>query len=212
MKIIRLAAAVVCCASITFAETTLELLKQRAEAGDATAQTFLGMAYHHGYGVVRDQESAKQWFSRAADQGDAFAAKQRDYSAGLRAMSPENIQKKIEQASSAAFEGWVALDELVSSRDRYIGKVIELNFSAVPVTGGSPVGTLYMYIREPQADRDASVDRLYLCGEGALNWKLGIDKKSYSSSSSVCALVEKDGLIALGVHHRTTESGNEYKW
>ena len=95
MKIINLVAVLVCCSSIVSAETTIEMLKQKAEAGDATAQTFIGMAYHYGYGVAIDQEVAQTWFSKAAAQGAAFAAKQRDAAANLRSMSPEKIKKKI---------------------------------------------------------------------------------------------------------------------
>jgi len=212
MKIARLSAVLIFCSSIVSAQTTIELIKQRAEAGDVTAQTFLGLAYHLGYGVALDQDVAQKWFSRAADQGDVFAVKQRDFAAGLRWMAPEKIQKKIEQASSAEYAGQIAFDELVSNREQYLGKVIELNFSAVPVAGGSPVGTIYMYIRDPQSDRDAAADRLYLYGENALSWKSGIAQKSYDSSSTVYALVEKDGLIAVGAHHRETDGGQEYKW
>ena len=212
MKAMRLATVLIFCASIVSAQTTIELIKQRAEAGDVTAQTFLGLAYHLGYGVAIDQDAAQQWFSRAADKGDVFAVKQRDYASGLRWMSPEKIQKKIEQAPSASYAGQVAFDELASNREQYIGKVIELNFSAVPVSSGSPVGTTYMYVRDPQADRNASTDRLYLSGEDAMSWKLEVAQKSYDASSIVYALVEKDGLIAVGAHHRETDDGQEYKW
>ncbi|MFA6173273.1 MAG: hypothetical protein WC701_06255 [Kiritimatiellales bacterium] len=212
MKVSNLAAVLVFCSSIASAQTTIELIKQRAEAGDVTAQTFLGLAYHLGYGVALDQDAAQQWFSRAAGQGDAFAVKQRDYAAGLRWMAPEKIQQKIDQAASLPYEGQIAFDELASNRDQYIGKVIELNFSAVPVAGGSPVGTSFMYVRDPQSDTGAAVDRLYFCGEGALNWKLEVDKKSYDSSITVYALVAKDGLIAVGDHHREADGGHEYKW
>lgn len=44
------------------AETTLEILQQRAEAGDAAAQTFLGMAYFYGYNVTADPAKAQLWF------------------------------------------------------------------------------------------------------------------------------------------------------
>ena len=127
-------------------------------------------------------------------------------------MTPEKLQQKIDQAAALPYEGQVAFDELASNRDEYIGKVIELNFSAVPVAGGTPAGTSFMYVRDPQSDTDAAVDRLYFCGEGALNWKLEVDKKSYDSSSIVYASVEKDGLIALGSHHRETEKGHAYDW
>lgn len=212
MKIARLIAALIFCSSIVSAQTTIELIKQRAEAGDITAQTFLGLAYHLGYGVALDQDAAQKWFSRAADQGDTFAVKQRDFAAGLRWMAPEKIQQKIDQAKSLPYEGQIAFDELFSNRDQYVGKVIELNFSAVPVAGGSPVGTTYMYIRDPQSDRDAAADRLYLHGEDALSWKSEIAQKSYDSTSTVYALVEKDGLIAVGAHHREADGGHEYKW
>lgn len=212
MKIISLAVVLVCCSSIVSAETTIEMLKQKAEAGDATAQTFIGMAYHYGCGVAIDQEVAQTWLSKAADQGDAFAAKERDAAASLRSVSPEKMKKKIEKAVSVPYAGEVAFDDLFSNRDDYVGKVIEINFTAIPVTEGASYGTPYMYIREVTSEADASVDKLYLCGEDALNWQLEINKKSYTASSTVYALVEKDGLIAVGSRHRETDNGQEYKW
>jgi hypothetical protein len=212
MRAVKLIFVVVFCSSVAFAETTLDLLKQRADAGDAAAQTFLGMAYHYGYGVASDQDAALKWFSRAADQGDAFAAKRRDDSAGLRFVSPDKLQKKIEQASSASYEGHVSFGELVSNRELYTGKAVELDFTALPISGGTPNGAPYIYIREPLADSAAAVDRLYLCGESASAWKLELDKKTYGSSSTAYVLVEKDGLIALGTRQRQTDTGYEYKW
>lgn len=51
----------------------LESLRQRAEQGDARAQSSLGMAYFLGQGAVqRDDPEAFRWFRKAADQGDAL--------------------------------------------------------------------------------------------------------------------------------------------
>jgi TPR repeat protein len=207
------------------AETTLELIQQRAEAGDVQAQTFLGMAYFYGCNVAADPAKAQTWFTKAAEQGDEFAAKRRDLfgqtvrttvrtSTDLRSVPAEELQKKIEQAGSAPYEGTVNFDELAINRNQYVGKVIELRFTTLTVVGGPSDGNPYIYVRDPRSygSQGGSSDRLYLCGEEALKWKLDVDKKSPGIASTICALVEKEGLIALGVRKRKTDSGYTYSW
>jgi hypothetical protein len=47
------------------------LLEPRANAGDPTAQLFMGDLYKNGRGVPKDEEAAYAWTRMAADQGDA---------------------------------------------------------------------------------------------------------------------------------------------
>ena len=49
------------------------LLLQRAEAGDPTAQSFLGYQYQYGLGVPKSYEEAAHWYHRAADQDEPSA-------------------------------------------------------------------------------------------------------------------------------------------
>jgi hypothetical protein len=53
--------------------TKLESLQQRAEQGDAEAQSNLGDAYRRGQGVPQDYAQAVAWFRQAAEQGHANA-------------------------------------------------------------------------------------------------------------------------------------------
>lgn len=221
MKIVNLAAVFVFSSSIGFAETTLEILQQRAVNGDATAQTLMGLMTYYGYQVPRDTNEAEVWFQRAADQGDTYAGSRitknvrpvSSVSSGLRALSLTEFEKKVAQAASAPYEGEVTFDELVLNRDKYIGKVIELSFTTIVTIGGPTDGIPYIYVRDPRADsQGGSSDKLYLCGENAMKWKIEVGKKYHGTTSTVCALVEKDGLIALGVRQRETDAGREYKW
>lgn len=210
------------CVLTVSAGTTLELLQQRAEAGDATAQTFLGLAYFYGSSVPADPAKAQLWFSKAAEQGDEFAAKrmalwgQSDrttvrISSDLRSMPADELQKKTEQAASAPYAGDITFDELVLHRDQYIGKVIELDFTTVSVIGGA---TPYIYVRDPRSSsgQSGSSDKLYLCGESALKWRLAIDRKPPGTVSTICTLVEKDGLIAVGSRKSKNADGYTYSW
>ncbi len=52
--------------------TVLRLLRPLADAGDAWAQTSLGVLYALGRGVAKDQGEAVKWFRKAAEQGDAY--------------------------------------------------------------------------------------------------------------------------------------------
>ena len=48
-------------------------LRARAEAGDADAQTNLGVMYANGDGVPEDYTEAAAWYRKAAEQGHADA-------------------------------------------------------------------------------------------------------------------------------------------
>ena len=51
----------------------LQYLKPKADQGMAEAQSLLGVIYHQGQGVTRNDSEAVKWFRKAADQGDAQA-------------------------------------------------------------------------------------------------------------------------------------------
>jgi len=53
--------------------TSLRSLRKLADRGDADAQWQMGVLYHNGEGVPRDDEQAMQWFLRAAEQGHVIA-------------------------------------------------------------------------------------------------------------------------------------------
>jgi len=50
-----------------------EVIKAKAEKGDAIAQFNLGVSYANGQGVPQDRAEAVKWYRKAADQGDANA-------------------------------------------------------------------------------------------------------------------------------------------
>lgn len=52
---------------------SFEDARQRAEAGDAAAQNYLGAAYLAGADVDPDPAKALHWFAAAAEQGNALA-------------------------------------------------------------------------------------------------------------------------------------------
>ncbi len=50
-----------------------KLYKAAAKRGHASAQNWLGYAYQHGHGVIKDYSTAADWYKNAADQGLADA-------------------------------------------------------------------------------------------------------------------------------------------
>jgi TPR repeat protein len=44
-----------------------------AEQGNASAQSNLGLMYEHGNGVVQNNNTAANWYTLAAEQGDVVA-------------------------------------------------------------------------------------------------------------------------------------------
>lgn len=53
--------------------TELDILKTRAESGDAAAQLSLAIALRDGKGIAKNDAEAMQWAHKAADQGNAEA-------------------------------------------------------------------------------------------------------------------------------------------
>ena len=47
--------------------------QEAADQGNAFAQTELGVAYHNGHGVARNDPAALSWIQKAANQGLALA-------------------------------------------------------------------------------------------------------------------------------------------
>lgn len=56
-----------------YATMPIQDLAKAAQAGQASAQFFLGNRYKHGQGLKQDQAQAFVWFKKAADQGVASA-------------------------------------------------------------------------------------------------------------------------------------------
>ncbi len=224
MKLIQLIAILALCSYRVSAETTVEMIKQRAESGDAVAQSLMGLMYTYGYKVPRDSNLSDEWYQRAADQGDSFAQDRVRLSSSsgkvksstrvtssfsLLYMPEDELKKRIAEASSAEFSGNLDMDELILKRADYIGKVVELKFQATSVStmiGENP----YLYVHG--RNFGGGSDHLALCGQEALEWAMDISKKGYGVMSSVYALVEGKGLIALGSRKKKGDGGYIYSW
>jgi len=216
------------CFSPVFAETTVELIQQRAEAGDATAQTLMGLMTFYGYQVSRDADMSESWFQQAADQGDAFASgriamvKKRSSASSSTnsikskstyafSLSKEELEKKVSSASSAEYAGSIDMDNLVLKRADYVGKVIQIKFMASSINtkiGENP----YLHIYKTDNDYVGSFEYLMLCGQKALEWAVGISKQGYGATGTVYALVEDKNLVALGVRKSKIDDGYTYSW
>ena len=48
-------------------------LREKALAGDAEAQLFLGQSYQRGSGVEKDLDEAIKWLRKSAEQGNVYA-------------------------------------------------------------------------------------------------------------------------------------------
>jgi TPR repeat protein len=60
--------------AVSFADSSrLVETRIKAEHGDAEAQYNLGILYHDGQGVPRDDAEAVKWYRKAAEQGNALA-------------------------------------------------------------------------------------------------------------------------------------------
>jgi localization factor PodJL len=78
----------------------LENLRAQAQAGDVAAQLELGILYEYGFGMPEHMVPALAWYLRAADNGDAKAAKRRDE---LKAkLQPAEVDEARKQAAEFA--------------------------------------------------------------------------------------------------------------
>lgn len=212
MKLINYIVVFVFCSSIVSAETTLELLQQRAEAGDATAQTLMGFMTYYGYQTPRDIKASEGWYERAVDQGDPVAKKIIDmiknsseaaYIADrvhlnqvLYYLPDEELKIIIDESSVLDERVRVTMEMLTLNRKSYIGKIVEIEFNAGQVNvspGMNPYLTAY------GKSYEGGAANLILQGPLALKWAMCEARKGYGSVSKVLALVHKNGLIGLGV-------------
>ena len=60
-------------AQLDFSELDADSLKIYADAGNADAQSNLGVMYERGEGVRQDYTQARHWYEKAAKQGNAMA-------------------------------------------------------------------------------------------------------------------------------------------
>ncbi len=75
---------------------TIEGLRERARNGDANAQLALGVRYHDGHGVARDDVQAFKWFLKAAEQGNPRG----QYDVGLSYEDGLGVERDMSQAVS----------------------------------------------------------------------------------------------------------------
>ena len=87
------------------AQTDIQALKARAEAGDAFAQYNLGYAYDLGEGVPQNHVEAIRWWREAAEQGHAAA----QYNLGLAYFKgegvPQNFRMGVQWFTKAGEQG-----------------------------------------------------------------------------------------------------------
>lgn len=80
----------------------LEQLRQAAEAGKIDAQLELGILYEYGFRKPDHLVPALSWYLRAAESGDAAAARRRD--ALMAKLKPAEVEeaKRLAQAGPTA--------------------------------------------------------------------------------------------------------------
>ncbi len=102
---------------------SIEYLSRAAEGGLASAQAALGVAYHEGVGVDRDDSKAAQLYRQAADLGDADG----QMYLGEAYFEGYGVDKNFDQAfywiNKSADQG---LDEAIEFLNERYGKVLRL--------------------------------------------------------------------------------------
>ena len=81
-------------AAAGFAEDYFAETEKKAEAGDASAQNYLGAVYDNGVGRPQDSAKAVKWYRLAADQGIANA----QFNLGVMYNDGEGVPKDFAEA------------------------------------------------------------------------------------------------------------------
>lgn len=71
--LVVLVSGLICLPFMSYGQDDIASLRQKAEQGDAAAQTMLGACYAIGEGVPHDYKEAMKWYRLAAEQGNADA-------------------------------------------------------------------------------------------------------------------------------------------
>ena len=83
----------------------LKWYRKAAEQGIAQAQSNLGVMYENGKGVLQDTIAAHMWFNIAAANGNAKAAKGRDFIAKeLSSADIVEAQKRAKRCMSSGYK------------------------------------------------------------------------------------------------------------
>jgi uncharacterized protein len=88
-----------------FGESVAELRK-KAEAGNADAQTSLGVRYNIGKGVSKDYKEAVKWFRKAAEQGHAKAQAHLGWRYKYGGGVPQDDKEAVKWFRKAAEQGY----------------------------------------------------------------------------------------------------------
>lgn len=205
------------------AETTLEMLQQKVEEGDPTAQTLMGLMYEHGYIFGADSSKATSWYEKGKNGNDEFAAKRlKELSSSSRKTfsSSSDARKSRTKSSSKSTSiedlyakaclaelesGKVDLEDLKRDRSDYTGKVIKLDFYASNFSSSS---TSRIYIYDSNYNFTQYID--LPDDEDAIDWAIDCDKSG--SGDSIYVYVESSRLLALGTRKKKQGSAMSYSW
>lgn len=87
------------------AEQALAELMRQAEGGDVKAQYELGLTYHEGKGVPKDDSKAVMWWQKSAVLGNAEAQQKLGVALFSGEGVPEDVTKAVEWTRKAAQQG-----------------------------------------------------------------------------------------------------------
>lgn len=162
-----------------------------AEAGDANAQNIVGDAYDGGNGVERDPAKAREWWTKAAEQGFAKA----QYNLGrMLAQGSDGIE-----ADHAEAERWLtaAMDQDNADAFNEMGRMWARGDGRAP----DPAKALEFYRKGAALGSRAAISNVgaaYAVGEG-----VEVDYAvAFENLSRAAALGDPQALHNMGVMYR----------
>lgn len=140
--------------------TAFSLAIDRAEAGDATAQTLLGVLLSRGLGVKQDLAAAADWYGLAAKAGDREAL----YALGQLYLDGEGVTQDFEKAAKLFRE---AADKNHAVAARELGYLL---LAGKGVEKNAMLGAAYLRRAATLGDMDAqyTLAGLYVEGVGVV--------------------------------------------
>ena len=219
MKKLLMIAAMACFATVVFAQgqnmPNVSEIKQKAEAGDVTAQAQYAHILYFGQGAEKNEKEAVKWYQKAADGGNDYAqANMGVFCQTGNCGITKDLAKAVEWYDKAAKQGnayaqyyLACLYSDGNGVEKNVKKAVELYEKAA--NGGMPIAQyIYAMILGQGKDVDRNVDEALKWAEKAAAAGEGRAAKLISTLKNMKEMDNKTPKSLLGV----VFGDDIYKW
>lgn len=186
-------------------ELASKLFAHGAYAGRDNSQYFFSLCLRNGYGIKRNEDSAKYWLHKAADMGYTQAKQELLLKVGENAN--DSAGTLIQSINNAALPPKTVLNEFrqviphIASRElivgNYTGYLLQYDWSGTHIISDK---ALTLSLERPDSTVSANTKMQTLTGLWVEN-ATGLDHTGNSASASVTATLKGDSLHFKDTHY-----------